>query len=52
VKIDLKSNTGYVVGGGVVVKVNGTSPHKVKIAAKKVLEDLGVEFEVENREVE
>jgi len=29
----------------------GTSPHKVKIALKNVLENLGVEFTKEGRQV-
>lgn len=46
---DMLSGGVLDVGGTTVVAVTGTSHHKTKIAVKKALENLGVEFMPEGR---
>lgn len=53
IRIDKKELRYYVIEDNseiIVATAGATSPHKLKLKAKKILESLGISFEDESRE--
>lgn len=49
VSVRLSDNKAVVTRGGTSIKLVATSPHKVKIAVKRVLAGMGAKFKPEYR---